>query len=156
AEARANPTKMPGEYAALGMPAGPADWKVTDVIATASLVAGIFGKGGGNEVNSALALETAQQRFGAKKGAKVWADFRSQNDPEAPTTVHKTKFPYEKVPKKVKGLALPDPGTVQDEQEITASSGTGGQTGGGGGLGFLRQITELGGNSNALLVSAKE
>ncbi len=52
-EARVNPTKMPGEYAAIGKP-GPQDWKVTDVIATASLVGGIFGKGGGNELESAL------------------------------------------------------------------------------------------------------
>ena len=48
---------MPGEYALLGHPGGPEDWKVTDVISIASLVAGIFGKGGGNEVGSALVLE---------------------------------------------------------------------------------------------------
>ena len=46
-QARIDPSKMPGEYAALGHPAGPEDWKVTDVISTASLVGGIFGKGGG-------------------------------------------------------------------------------------------------------------
>ena len=36
AEARINPLKMPGEYAAIGRPTGPVDWQVTDVIATAS------------------------------------------------------------------------------------------------------------------------
>ena len=42
------PTKMPYEYAAIGKPLE--DWTGTDVIATASLIGGIFGKGGGNEV----------------------------------------------------------------------------------------------------------
>ena len=71
AEAAADPgAKMPGEYAALGHPdSGPDPWKVTDVIATASLVAGIFGKGGGGEVGSALVLEEAKQRFGASRAS---------------------------------------------------------------------------------------
>ncbi len=73
-------------------PGGPDDWKVTDVISTASLVAGIFGKGGGNEVGSAVVLERAREKFG-KKGKKVWADFRSAEDPEAPTTVHDRSSP---------------------------------------------------------------
>ena len=67
-EARVNPLKMPGEYAAIGSPQGPDDWKVTDVIATASLIGGIFGKGGGRELDSALLLQDSQQRFGRKRG----------------------------------------------------------------------------------------
>ena len=47
-EARTDPTKMPAEYAAIGKTLE--DWQATDVIATASLVGGIFGKGGGDEV----------------------------------------------------------------------------------------------------------
>ena len=49
AEARLDPTKMPGEYAAINRPQGPDDWKTTDIIATAALVGGIFGNGGGGE-----------------------------------------------------------------------------------------------------------
>ena len=75
-EARINPLKMPSEYAAIGKP-GPADWKVTDVIATASLIGGIFGKGGGRELDSALLLQQAQKRFGKRGGKRVWADLRS-------------------------------------------------------------------------------
>jgi acyl-homoserine lactone acylase PvdQ len=156
AEAKADPAKLPGEYPALGHPAGPDPWKVTDVIATASLVAGIFGKGGGNEVNSAQTLQAAEQRFGAKKGKEVWADFRSANDPEAPTTIHKRKFPYEKTPKKVKGLALPDAGSVEPQKEIVAASGSGGPVDLRSSGGMLGQLGELGGASNALLVSARE
>jgi Penicillin amidase len=107
-----DPTKLPGEYAALGKP--PAHWTGTDVIAEASLIGGIFGKGGGNELRSALLLEALQKRFGARAGRRAWADFRSKNDPEAPTTVRKTPFPYETTPAfSRRGLALPDPGSVE-------------------------------------------
>ena len=78
--------KMPGEYAAIGRPLGPEDWKITDIIATATLVGAIFGKGGGGELDSALVREEAQRRFGRTRGARVWSDFRSAEDPEAPTT----------------------------------------------------------------------
>ena len=96
-DACVNPLIMPGEYALIGKPNYPCSnpWKVTDVISIASLVAGIFGKGGGGELSSALVLEALQKKFGPKQGQKVWADFRSQNDPEAPTTVHHKRFPYE-------------------------------------------------------------
>ncbi len=110
--AKLDPTKMPAEYAAFGT--SPAAWKLTDVIAEASLIGGIFGKGGGNELRSALALQALEKRFGVKKGKKAWADFRFKNDPEAPTTVLKKRFPYETASAFSKrGLALPDPGSVK-------------------------------------------
>ena len=84
-EARTDATKMPYEYAAIGKPLE--DWTGTDVIATASLIGGIFGKGGGSEVASAVALEEAKDRFGGAAGEQAWRDFRRQDDPEAPTTV---------------------------------------------------------------------
>ncbi len=112
AMARLDPTKMPAEYAAFGKQV--ADWKGTDVIATASLIGGIFGKGGGREVTSALALRAFEKRFGSSRGRRAWGDFRSKNDPEAPTTVLKARFPYETAsPFSKRGLALPDPGSVQ-------------------------------------------
>jgi acyl-homoserine lactone acylase PvdQ len=166
-EARLDPTKMPGEYAAINRPQGPDDWNCRDVVATASLVGGIFGKGGGRELDSALVLQEARQRFGHKKGKKVWRDFRNAEDAGAPTTVHRKRFPYEvpPKPKKVRGLALPDPGTVQKAQ-VSPGSG-GGESGGGSGLpdpgGLLGPIGGLlgggplrAGASNALLVSARE
>jgi acyl-homoserine lactone acylase PvdQ len=110
--AQLNPATMPAEYAAFGQT--PQPWKLTDVIAEASLIGGIFGKGGGNELRSALALEALQKRFGKKKGTKAWSDFRFKNDPEAPTTVLGKRFPYETASAFSKrGLALPDPGSVK-------------------------------------------
>ena len=90
-EALVNPNKMPAEYAGIGK--SPAMWKPTDVIAEASLIGGIFGKGGGSEVRSALALEAFEKQFGPTAGKAMWSDFREHNDPEAPTTISKS-FPY--------------------------------------------------------------
>ncbi len=106
-----NPTKMPFEYAAFGQT--PQPWKLTDVIAEASLIGGIFGKGGGNEVRSALFLRALEKRFGNRLGNRAWSDFRSKNDPEAPTTVHHHRYPYETTSAFAKrGLGLPDRGSV--------------------------------------------
>ena len=121
AETRLDPSKMPGEYAALGHPGGPEPWKVTDVIATGALVAGIFGKGGGDEVGAALVLQEAQQRFGKPRGKQVWKDFRSADDPEAPTTVHDEKFPYRTAAEgEAEGMAMPDPGTVEPSRRSSS------------------------------------
>ena len=111
-EALADPSKLPAEYAALGKV--PEPWTLTDSVAEASLIGGIFGKGGGRELPSALTMQAFVKRFGKKAGRKAWSDFRSKNDPEAPTTVNKS-FPYEtESPFAKKGLALPDKGSVTD------------------------------------------
>jgi acyl-homoserine lactone acylase PvdQ len=161
-EARLDPTKMPGEYAAIGRPLGPDNWTCRDVVATASLVGGIFGKGGGRELDSALVFQGAKRRFGRKKGKKVWADFRNAEVKGAPTTVHRKRFPYEATPRKrIRGVALPDPGTLHEAEVVAASSAGGGGGGGGGGLlgplgGLLGDSPLRAGASNALLVSARE
>jgi acyl-homoserine lactone acylase PvdQ len=122
AEARLDPTKLPAEYPAIGQPQGPADWRPTDVVATAGVVGSIFGAGGGRELPSALVLELAQKRFGRARGRRVWQDFRSAEDPEAPTTVIGRRFPYEVPPKHPRGVALPDPGSVTDLKTLDPST----------------------------------
>jgi len=113
-DAKMDPTKMPGEYAAINRPQGPDPWNARDVIATAALVGGIFGAGGGSELQSAQVLQALQARLGKRAGRAAWSDFRSANDPEAPTTVVGRKFPYQVPPKKLaKGsLAMPQPGSL--------------------------------------------
>jgi acyl-homoserine lactone acylase PvdQ len=104
-------TKMPSEYTALGTL--PQAWKLTDVIDEASLIGGIFGLGGGGQVNSALVLQKLQQRFGKRSGQRAWSDFREVDDPESPSTITTKRFPYELSNAfSPKGLALPDPGSV--------------------------------------------
>ena len=110
-EALLDPNKMPGEYAPLGQTLE--HWTLTDVIATASLIGGIFGKGGGRELASAGVLQAFVDRFGKRAGRRSWLDFRSRSDPETPITVS-GRFPYETAsPFSKRGLAMPDRGSVR-------------------------------------------
>ena len=149
-EARTDATKMPYEYGAIGKPLE--DWKGTDVIATASLVGGIFGKGGGNELGAAAALEEAKDRFGGAAGEQAWQDFRRRDDPEAPTTVKagNGSFDYPRT-RGTSGVALPDEGSL-----VNPPNNGSGVTLGGGLGGLLGGVGQLGGMSNALLVSGAE
>jgi acyl-homoserine lactone acylase PvdQ len=111
-EAQLDPSKKPAEYSLLGIQLEP--WKGTDVIATASLIGGIFGKGGGRELDSARTLQAFGNRFGVAAGRRAWLDFRSKNDPETPFTANKP-FPYETAsPFSKRGLAMPDTESVQE------------------------------------------
>lgn len=150
AAASSDPSLKPGEYSLLNKPMEP--WKSTDVVAIASLIGGIFGRGGGNEVGSAEAMQALVDRFGEKAGRRAWLGFRAKNDPEAPTTIS-ARFPYEtRSAFAKKGLALPKPGSVRETAIATASSGAGA---GGFGEAILRGLREAGHASNWELVSAK-
>ena len=149
--AAADPSLRPGEYALLNKPMEP--WKPTDVVAIASLIGGIFGKGGGNEVGSAEAMQALVERFGKKAGRRAWLGFRSKNDPEAPTTIGE-RFPYEtRSAFAKKGLALPRPGSVRETATATVSSGARGA--GGFGEAIQAGLREAAHASNWELVSAK-
>ncbi|MFD9235179.1 penicillin acylase family protein [[Kitasatospora] papulosa] len=104
-------------------------FKLTDLISIASVVGGQFGGGGGGEVQAALSLLAAQQKYGVQEGTRVWESFRQRNDPEAVLTVHDgTSFPYAGKPDSARGTALPDAGSVTPEPLIydrTGSAGTG-------------------------------
>jgi acyl-homoserine lactone acylase PvdQ len=169
-EAKLDITKMPAEYVAIGRPLGPDPGRVTDVIATAALVGGIFGKGGGGEFANARWLQQLQQQFGAATGTATYNDLRERNDAEAPTTAT-TTFPYGGGPgihPGLAGVAMPDldgptaPGTGADagsDVAVPAPSAMSlrGQT---SGLKLDLPFGELDlssmgpGLSNALLVSA--
>ncbi|HEV2075929.1 MAG TPA: penicillin acylase family protein, partial [Thermoleophilaceae bacterium] len=131
-EARVNRAqKLPGAYFALpgvdNKTFEPERFRPTDVVAIASLVGGIFGKGGGAELESAEFLQAAQDRFGDQDGEKVWEDFRSAEDPEAPTTVHGDSFPYMARPAEPAGgsLAIPDQGSLKETGvRVTTTSPT--------------------------------
>ncbi len=87
-----DPTLLPADYAAAVGP--PQTWVPTDIIDIATLVGGIFGKGGGNETANAKLLRYLQGQFGGVPGQTIFNDFKLQNDPSAPTTTS-TSFPYE-------------------------------------------------------------
>ena len=92
AATQTNPTLLPADYAAAGGP--PQTWAPTDIIDIATLVGGIFGKGGGNETANAKLLRYLQAQVGNADGQTIFNDFKLQNDPNAPTTTS-TSFPYE-------------------------------------------------------------
>lgn len=152
AEARTDLTKLPAEYPALGKM--PEDWKPTDTVAVASLIGGIFGRGGGAEGLASQALQEATKRFGQKKGRRVFQDFRRRDDAEAPTTVQQ-RFPFDDPGKvKPKSLALPDLGSIESRDPAAGSSGAGAASG----PSWLRDLQERGlvfprQQSNALLVT---
>ncbi len=162
AQTRTNPQLLPAEYAAINRPQGPEDFKQTDTVAIASLVGGIFGKGGGKELPWAQLLQRFQARLGTTAGQRAWLDFRDPDDPEAPTTVHGKRFAYRTTPRHVRAgsVAMPDAGSVHylfnpvgGADERGGQGGSAKRTGQGpldGLLAFPR------GNSNALVVSARE
>jgi acyl-homoserine lactone acylase PvdQ len=109
----------PVEYAALGNP--PSDFVRSDVVYIASLVGGIFGKGGGTEARNARWFQQLSRSFGVEAAKAVFEDLRFRNDPEAPSTATRP-FPYLGAPidPAARGAALLDldgptaPGTGSD------------------------------------------
>ncbi|MBI3769879.1 MAG: penicillin acylase family protein [Deltaproteobacteria bacterium] len=85
-EALADPTKLPAEYPALQQT--PAQWKPEDTVAIASLVGGIFGKGGGGELSNLCGLKAMTAALGGDTATAraIFDDMHFANDIEAPTT----------------------------------------------------------------------
>ena len=123
----------PVEYAALQKK--PEPWTRADVVYVASLVGGIFGKGGGAEFANARWFQQLQAQFGETEARRIFDDLALADDPQAPTTAS-TPTPYGGGPvdPTLPGVALPD----LDGQ---TAPGTGADAGSGGvpvpGLGSL-------------------
>ena len=86
------------------------------------MVGGIFGKGGGKELQFSQLADALEARFGSRQGAKAFRDFRAAEDPEAPVTVFEQRFPYQAPPKRPTGVARPDKGTLK--LNATGTSGS--------------------------------
>ena len=152
----------PTEYVALQKV--PTDWTRADIVYIASLVGGIFGKGGGHEVQNAKWWQALKAKFGKKEALRIYGDLREKNDPEAPTT-SSTSAPYD-------GSAFnPDlPGVALPDRNAATASGTGAALRGSAPApgkvkpkldlpnGVSVDLSQLGahGMSNALLVTGKE
>ncbi|MFE5188307.1 penicillin acylase family protein [Streptomyces sp. NPDC056628] len=154
---------FPGEYVLTGHKdsitnAGTIEhFKLTDLVALASVIGALFGSGGGGEVDNALSLLAAQEKYGVVEGTRLWESFRQRNDPEAAVTVHGKSFPYATKPADPQGTALPDAGSVTDEQLVYDRTGSAAGAAAGGAsataaaaLGSARR-----GMSNALVVSGE-
>ncbi|TDC90016.1 penicillin acylase family protein [Saccharopolyspora aridisoli] len=122
---------FPGEYVATGHVDPVTNegriepFQLTDLVVLASLIGAQFGGGGGGEVQNAVARMSLHERFGPERGEQVWAAFRSENDPEAISTVHDGRsFEYGNAPANPGGAALPDPGSVADQQLVFDPTGS--------------------------------
>jgi acyl-homoserine lactone acylase PvdQ len=86
-------------------------WTEVDVLAVASLIAAIFGKGGGDEARRAELLSALQQRLGAARGQATWDDLRHLQDPETSVSLDRA-FRYGRADRKHKGNAVIDDGSL--------------------------------------------
>ena len=64
----------------------PEPWDRADVVYVASLVGGIFGKGGGAEFANARWLQQLEAQFGPEEARRIFDDLALADDPQAPTT----------------------------------------------------------------------
>lgn len=153
---------FPGEYDLTGhvnpiTNAGGIDaFKLTDLVALASVVGALFGAGGGGELASAQVKVAAEARYGKDAGAAVWKSLREAEDPEAVQTLHDgQQFPYAQPPDDPQGVAMPDAGSVVPEKLIYDATGTGTQLAPTKAPGVLpgNLLTAKHGMSNALVVS---
>ena len=191
-KARSDPLMLPGEYAALGYPMGPAPFTLDDFISIATIIGAELGNGGGQQLHNAVLYEALRRRFGPERhdvpgsptvvrhprsgtdhsGFATFNSFVDPADPEAPTTVHGHRFPYQTLPMPTRAtrrtIALPDYGTVKYSNAVVAGSvpkpaPLAGDQPGGGVAGVQQQIQAARSAvigfphvmSNALLISAK-
>jgi acyl-homoserine lactone acylase PvdQ len=156
----------PGEYVLTGHldavtnEGGPEDFQMTDLIAIAGVIGGLFGGGGGTEMQSALVRIAARAKYGTTVGDQVWQQFRSQNDPEAVLTLHNGQsFPYGAGSPDGAGVAMPDAGTATAQGIVfdktgSAATGSSGTSAIADSLGTLTIDSASRGMSNAAVVSA--
>jgi acyl-homoserine lactone acylase PvdQ len=161
----ARPVYCPGEYVLTGHldaitnEGGPEPFALTDLIAIGAVIGGLFGGGGGAEMQSALVRIAARAKYGTTVGDQVWQGFREQNDPEAVLTLHDGQsFPYGASPADQSGVAMPDAGTATFEPLVYDRTGSAATSpaAGSAGTGVLPGLT-IGtahqGMSNAVVIS---
>ncbi|MGW4644653.1 penicillin acylase family protein [Sphaerisporangium sp. NPDC004334] len=157
----------PGEYVLTGHldaitnAGGPQDFTMTDLIAVSGVIGGLFGGGGGAEMQSALVRVAARAKYGTAAGDQAWAAFRAQNDPEATLTLHNGQsFPFGAAPGAT-GVVLPDAATTApvDITQNESGSATTSATTSAAAKGVLPGLSvdnSKPGMSNAVVVSAAE
>jgi acyl-homoserine lactone acylase PvdQ len=152
--------RCPGEYVLTGHldaitnAGGPERFTMTDLVAIAGVVGGLFGGGGGNEMQSALVRIAARAKYGPTEGDAVWRAFRAQNDPETVLTLHDGQsFPYGSAPDDAPSVVMPDAGSAVPEPIVKDQTGSATD-----GAVALAELTVGGahrGMSNAVVISGR-
>ncbi|MFV2101183.1 penicillin acylase family protein [Micromonospora sp. LOL_024] len=121
----------PGEYVLTGHldaitnAGGPKPFAMTDLVAIAGVVGGLFGGGGGTEMQSALVRIAARAKYGPVEGDRVWHGFRGQNDPETVLTLHDGQsFPSGEASPDAPSVVLPDANSARVEPIFTNPTGS--------------------------------
>ncbi|HEX9774644.1 MAG TPA: penicillin acylase family protein [Actinomycetota bacterium] len=88
-----DPTRLPAEYPALQLV--PEPWKITDSVALASMIGGVFSVGGGGQLANDRLLDALEAEYpgDAARARSIFDDFKNANDPEAPTNTSE-RFPF--------------------------------------------------------------
>ncbi|WP_326644437.1 hypothetical protein OG884_10265 [Streptosporangium sp. NBC_01755] len=82
---------------------------MTDLVAISGVVGGLFGGGGGAEMQSALVRVAARAKHGTAVADQVWSAFRAQNDTETTLTLHNGQsFPSGAAPAEVTAVFAED------------------------------------------------
>lgn len=114
---------FPGEYDLTGQSMAP--FTESDLVAMSAVIGGLFGGGGGSELQSALVKEAAEAAYGVTEGDAIWAALREQNDPSTTLTLHNGQsFPYGETSGAVTGVAMPDPGSVTPVNIVQNATGS--------------------------------
>ena len=128
---------------------GPAPFTLDDFISIATIIGAELGNGGGRQLQNAVLYEALRKRFGPERyevrgsptvvrngrrpglyrdrsGYATFRSFVDPADPEAPTTVHGHRFPYQTLPAPTpatrRTMALPDFNTVRYSRAVVAGS----------------------------------
>jgi acyl-homoserine lactone acylase PvdQ len=119
-------TMLPAEYAAVGQPQGPKPFTVEDLVSIATLVGGIFGNGGGQQLSNAVLYENMEQKFGPER-------FTVAGSPELIATPRKK--PKKKKHKPAKGKAKNKTHSSKPAADAVVASAPRPRTPSGGGAG---------------------
>jgi len=119
-QARTDPTKMPGEYAALGIQ--PANWTEADTSAVAIFLIAQFTVSGGGQPQDAEIMSLLAQQH-PTQAAAVYNDFRRLKDPETPL-VGDRQFPVDDPGAPRPGaVSLPDAGSLVKRNAVVSGPG---------------------------------
>ncbi len=118
AKAQLNPLMVPGEYFAIGQPQGPQPFTVEDVVSIATLVGGIFGKGGGDQLSNAILYENLKQKFGREHVQRARLA-RARGRRRVRPRRRRSRRPTAPLRHRRSPAARPSPGRGQEEEATT-------------------------------------
>jgi acyl-homoserine lactone acylase PvdQ len=91
---------------------GARPWTRVDVYASNAITGQIFGEGGGDEARRSEFLDRLRERYGTRRGDRIFDDLSEFQDPDSPATLSKA-FPYGRKNLDGRGNAILDEGSYK-------------------------------------------